>query len=199
MAGPPTDQIKARIITYMNTDRPATLESYLRHYNRLTPTPATAKLIDFDVSHLKIEYLDPATNTTKTSIVKIEPPMKSLADSRVRFVAMHEEATGETIHGANPPPPPVAGVPSTASTPETTKGTEIKWTRPGFMGYLMILITAFGFWSLSTPYPLSEGGPLSILPAFLVRFARDWRQQIFAGMIGMHGMEMLMVAQKCIE
>jgi Protein of unknown function (DUF2470)/Domain of unknown function (DUF4499) len=194
MAGPPADQIKARIITYMNTDRPSTLESYLRHYNKLTPTPSTAKLIDFDLSYLKIEYLDPSTNSTKTSTVKIDPPMESLSDSRVRFVAMHEEATGETIHGVNPP---VAGTPN--SIPQTTKA-QIKWTPPGLTGLSMILLTVFGFWSLSHEYPLSEGGPLeSVLPRFLVGIARAWRQQIFSGMIGIHGMEMLIVAQRCIE
>src|SRR5271169_2085756 len=110
MAAPPTAAIKARIMQYMNTDRPETLEDYLKFYNNITPVPQSAKLIDFDLDFLQIEYTTPS-GSKDSSIIKIIPPMSNLSESRVKFVAMAEEATGKSYHqppnvSTIPPPPP---------------------------------------------------------------------------------------------
>ena len=186
MAQPSPAGIKERIIAYMNGDRKDCLEDYLRFYNKITCTPKSAKLIDFDLDHMKIEYSD-AQGNIQTSTVKIDPPMQSLADSRSKMVAMAEEATGKSFHA-----------PESATRPLTPK--TLGWTPPEFEGYVLLATTAFGVWSLGSEYPLSVRGPLArVLPGLVVEYARRYREQLFAGMIGIHLIEALITVRKCLE
>ena len=195
MAAPPAAAIKARIMQYMNTDRPETLEDYLKYYNSINPVPKSAKLVDFDLDYLKIEYTN-HSGSKESSTVKINPPMSSLSDSRVKFVAMAEEATGKSYHQ----PPDPSSVPPLQSTPTTTTKTQIGWTPPEWPGLISLSAISLGYWALSHPYPLSPEGPLiRILPTFLVLFGRTFREQLFAMMIGIHVIEGIVVARKCLE
>lgn len=186
MAQPSSTAIKARIIEYMNGDRKDCLEDYLRFYNKIACTPKSAKLIDFDLDHMKIEYTD-AQGNSQTSTVKIDPPMQSLADSRSKMVAMAEEATGKSFHTPE------------SATPRLTPKT-VGWTPPEFEGYVLLATTAFGVWSLAYEYPLSARGPLArVLPGLVVEYARRYREQLFAGMIGIHLIEVFITVKKCLE
>jgi hypothetical protein len=196
MAAPPAAAIKARIMQYMNTDRPETLEDYLKFYNSINPVPQSAKLVDFDLDFMKIEYTTPS-GSKDSSIVKINPPMSNLSESRVKFVAMAEEATGKSYH--QPPDPSTAPPQVTPTTTTTNKG-QIGWTLPEWPGLISLSGICFGYWALSHAYPLSPEGPLiRILPTFLVLFGRNFREQLFAMMIGIHVIEGMIVAGKCLE
>ena len=193
MAAPPAAAIKARIMQYMNTDRPETLEDYLKFYNSITPVPQSTKLVDFDLDFMKIEYTN-QSGANESTIVKINPPMSSLSDSRVKFVAMAEEATGKSYHQ-----PPDSSAAPPQSTPTTTKS-NIGWTLPEWPGFISLSAICFGFWALSHSYPLSPEGPLiRVLPKFLVVFGWKFREQLFAMMIGIHVIEGIVVARKCLE
>ena len=186
---------KARIMAHMNADHPDSLVDYLRFYNRITAAPNSAKLVDLDLDSMKIEYTNEFGNT-KTSTVKINPPMASLADSRVKLVAMAEEATGKSFHQ----PPEPASRPAAPSIPHTPQNTSIGWTFPEFPGFVSLVLISFGYWALSHVEPLSPGGPVEkVLPAAIVEFGRKYREQLFAGMIGIHLIEACIVAGKCIE
>ena len=188
MASPNADAIKTRIMSYMNADRPDTLEDYLKFYNSINASPQSAKLVDFDLDFLKIEYTD-KSGIKQSATVKIDPPMSSFSESRARLVSMAEEASGKAVH--QQPDLPMASAP--AKDP-------LGWTPPEFVGYGSLVSICFGFWSLSHSYPLSPEGPLqAFLPALLIEFARKYRDQLFAMMIGIHIIEGGVVAKKCIE
>jgi hypothetical protein len=197
MATPPAAAIKARIMQYMNIDRPETLGEYLKFYNNVNAVPQSAKLVDFDLDFLKIEYTTTA-GSKDSCIVKIIPPMSNLSESRVKFVAMAEEATGKSYHqlpDATAAPPLV----TFTTTTRTTKG-HVGWTLPEWPGLISLSGICFGYWALSYPFPLSPEGPLiRILPTFLVLFGRNFREQLFAMMIGIHVIEGMVVAGKCLE
>lgn len=191
MALPNAAAMKTRIIAYMNVDRADSLEHYLKFYNNINAAPQSAKLVDFDVDFMKIEYAD-ESGTVTSSIVKINPPMSSLSEARVKLVAMAEEATGKSFHQ----PTYLPTIPtSSASTIDT-----IGWTPPDLLGCISLLAISFGFWALSHGHPLSPEGPLqAILPAIVVEFGRRFREQLFAMMIGIHVIEGGVVARKCLE
>lgn len=187
MAAPSPAATKLRIMAHMNADHPDSLEDYLKFYNNINAAPQSAKLVDFDVDFLKIEYAD-KSGTVQSSIVKINPPMSSLSEARVKLVAMAEEAVGKSFHQPDLP---------TSSAP--AKDT-IGWTPPELMGWGSLLCISFGYWALSQDYPLSPDGPLqAVLPAVVVEFSRRFRQQFFAVMIGIHVIEGSVVAKKCLE
>ncbi|KAI1813083.1 hypothetical protein GGS20DRAFT_554970 [Poronia punctata] len=78
---------KPRIIAHMNREHTAHLKRYLRAFNGLTPSAAAdAQLIDLTLSTLTI------TSASGKHTVPVTPPMKSLADARVRLVDMAEQA-----------------------------------------------------------------------------------------------------------
>jgi hypothetical protein len=186
---------KERIMAHMNADHPDSLEDYLSHYNRITATPGSAKMIDLDLDSIKIEYTNTFGNI-KTSTVKISPPMSSLAESRVRLVAMAEEATGKSFHQ----PPDMQATSAAPSISHSPPKSSIGWTFPGLEGYLTFALLSFGWWACSLEYPLSRGGPIEkFLPGIIVEFGRNFREQIFAFMIGIHLIEASIVARKCIE
>jgi hypothetical protein len=195
MSGPPNvEAIKARIMSHMNTDHPDSLEDYLKFYNDITAAPQSAKLIDLNLDSMKIEYRD-GSDSIKTSIVKITPPMSSYSESRVKLVAMAEEATGKSFH--QPPDlPPLAPVPTMAGPANKSIG----YSAPGFAGLITTAGICFGFWALAYEYPLSSGGPLArFLPAIVVELARKYREQLFAMMIGIHIVEAMYAATKCLD
>ena len=72
-------------------------KTYLKFYNSINATPQSAKLVDFDLDFLKIEYAN-KSGIKQSAIVKIDPPMSSLSESRVRLVSMAEEASGKSFH-----------------------------------------------------------------------------------------------------
>ena len=186
---------KDRIIGHMNADHADSLEDYLKHFNRITPKVGSAKMIDLQLDSLKIEYVD-GQGKTKTSIVKINPPMQSLSESRVKLVAMAEEATGKSFHQ----PPDITPVAAPTGMVPTPLKTPIGWTFPEFPGLISTALICFGYWALSQEYPLAVGGPLEkVLPRFLVEFGRNFKDQLFAFMIGIHVVEALVVAMKCID
>lgn len=191
MASPNEAGIKERIMTYMNTSRRDSLEDYLRFYNNIVVAPQSAKLVDFEVDYLKLEYVDEA-GSSQSGIVKINPPMASLAESRARLVSMAEEATGKSIQQS---PDPL-----TTSTDSVATVDPLGWTFPEFPGFISLVAITFGFWSLSHNYPLSPEGPLQlILPSLLVEYSRRFREQLFAMMIGIHVIEAGIIAKKCLE
>ena len=192
-APPPEAAIKARVMQYMNVDRPDTLGDYLKFYNNINPVPRSAKLVDFALDYLKIEYTNEA-GSKDSSIVKIKPPMSNLSESRVKFVAMAEAATGKSYHQ---PPNPFDSDPQSTSTAASKN--QIGWNPPEWPGYISLSGICFGFWALSHSYPLSPEGPLiRILPTLLVIFGRNFREQLFAMMIGIHVIEGMVVARKCL-
>jgi hypothetical protein len=190
MAGANAGTIKARIIEHMNADHSDSLEDYLKFYNSINAAPHSAKLVEFDLDFMKIEYTN-ESGSKASSIVKIDPPMSNLAESRVRLVAMAEEATGESLHQPSEAP----------RDPESAPSNErIGWTAPEGLGFITLSAVCFGFWALNNPYPLSAEGPLvRILPTALVLFGRTFREQLFAMMIGLHVIEGMVVASKCLE
>ena len=189
-------EAKARIMAHMNADHPDSLEDYLEFYNGIKATPGSAKMIDLELESMKIEYAD-ALGNTQISTVKIQPPMASLGDSRVKLVAMAEEATGKSFHQPTDMPPAAASAPSMPTSPPKSS---IGWTFPELPGFISIPLLAFGWWACSQEYPLSPGGPIEkFLPLVIVEFGRRFREQIFAMMIGIHLIEASIVARKCIE
>lgn len=208
MSGPPNPAaMKLRIISHMNADHLDSLEDYLKFYNGITCVPGTAKLIDLNLDSLLLEYSAPDSSKMEMSTVKIIPPMTSFAESRIKLVAMAEEATGKQFHV--PPDPIIPNSPThNAHNILTTnnavsgisRGEQIGWTFPGFLGYITTAAICFGYWALSHPEPLSVGGPLEKwLPGLVVAFGRRFRDQIFAMMIGIHVVEALVVLNKCLE
>lgn len=190
----------------MNADHADSLEDYLKFYNGITCIPASAKLIDLSLDSLLIEYSVPDSATSKTSNVKISPPMTSYTESRTKLVAMAEEATGKQFHGPPDPPsalsaPPAhAGAIHAANATNAVRGKEIGWTFPGLLGFITTAGICFGYWALSQEAPLAVGGPLEkYLPGIVVELARRFREQIFAMMIGIHLVEALFAANKCME
>jgi Protein of unknown function (DUF2470) len=191
MATPNPAAMKARIMTHMNADHSDSLEDYLKFYNNINAAPQSAKLVDFDVDFMKIEYTD-KSGAVQSSIVKINPPMSSLSEARVKMVAMAEEAVGKSFH--QPP-----DLPTISASPAPAKDT-IGWTPPELMGWGSLLSISFGFWALSHDYPISPDGPLqAVLPAVVVEFTRRFREQFFAIMIGIHVIEGIVVMKKCLE
>jgi hypothetical protein len=190
MAGANAGAIKARIIEHMNADHSDSLEDYLKFYNSINATPHSAKLVEFALDFMKIEYTN-ESGSRESSIVKIVPPMSNLSESRVRLVAMTEEATGKSLHQ----PSKVPTGPVSASSNE-----RIGWTAPEGLGFITLSAVCFGLWALNNPYPLSAEGPLvRILPTALVLFGRTFREQLFAMMIGLHMIAGMVVANKCLE
>jgi hypothetical protein len=188
MASPNADVIKTRTMLYMNANRPESLEDYLRFYNSINATPQSAKLLDFDLDFMKIEYAD-KSGTKQSAIIKIDPPMSSLSESRVRLASRSEEASGKSFH--QPPDLHPASAPSQGS---------LGWTPPEFVGYGSLVSICFGFWALSHSYPLSPEGPLqNFLPVLVIELSRKYRDYLFAMMIGIHVIEGGIVARKCLE
>src|SRR5579862_4178696 len=133
----------------------------------------------------------------QTSTVKISPHMSSLAESRVKLVAMAEEATGKSFHQPPDMPPAASAVPTM---PPTAPKSSIGWTFPEFPGLITTAAICFGYWALSQAYPLSRGGPVEkFLPGVVVEFGRNYREQLFAMMIGIHLIEASVVTRKCLE
>jgi hypothetical protein len=78
---------KPRIIAHMNRDHAAELKAYLRAFNGLSSSAAAG-------AQLKDLTLDTLTISSASGVhsVGISPPMKSLADARVRLVDMAQRA-----------------------------------------------------------------------------------------------------------
>jgi hypothetical protein len=201
MAGPPNPAaMKQRIIAHMNADHPDSLEDYLKFYNGITCLPASAKLLDLSLDSLLIEYSVADSANAKTSTVNITPAMSSYAESRTKLVAMAEEATGKQFHVPPDPPSAPSAPPAHTAVSSVSKGKEIGWTFPGLLGFITTAGICFGYWALSQEGPLSVGGPLEkYLPGIVVELARRFREQLFAMMIGIHLVEALVAANKCIE
>ncbi|KAI1330660.1 hypothetical protein F5Y16DRAFT_339823 [Xylariaceae sp. FL0255] len=78
---------KARITSHMNKEHSSELKQYLQAFNNLTARQASnAQLIDLSLDTLTIK------SASGTHQVRVSPPMKSLADARVRLVDMASEA-----------------------------------------------------------------------------------------------------------
>ncbi|KAI0147762.1 hypothetical protein GGR57DRAFT_244328 [Xylariaceae sp. FL1272] len=78
---------KTRIMSHMNKEHGAELKQYLRAFNGLSSSAAAdAELIDLSLDTLSIKS---ASGVHK---VRISPPMKTLADARVRLVDMAQVA-----------------------------------------------------------------------------------------------------------
>ncbi|KAI0457165.1 hypothetical protein F5B21DRAFT_464612 [Xylaria acuta] len=74
---------KTRIMSHMNKEHGAELRLYLRAFNGLSSSAtANAQLTDLTLDTLTI------SSATGVHAVRVEPPMKSLADARVRLVDM---------------------------------------------------------------------------------------------------------------
>jgi len=191
MAGQNVSAMKARIMSHMNADHEDSLQDYLRFYNKISATPASAKLVDFDVDFMKIEYVD-INGSPSSSIVKIEPPMSSLAESRTRLIAMAEEATGQPFHHQPPG--------STHSTSDVAADSSLRWSPPDIVGIVTATGISFGLLAFAWSYPFSQGGPLeAILPQFLLEFCREFRPQLFAGLLTIQVAEGAFVAWKAFH
>jgi hypothetical protein len=188
MSAPSPAAIKARIINHMNADHADSVEDYLKFYNSINAAPQSAKLIDLNLDSMEIGYID-ESGVQQTTFVKILPPMGSLAESRVKLVAMAEEATGKSFH--QPPDIP---------NPSTPGKREIGWARPKGIGMVCLVAVTFGYWALSHEFPLSPDGPLQrVLPGVVVDTARRFREQLFAVMFAIHLIEGSIIARKCLE
>ncbi|KAI3317037.1 hypothetical protein HD806DRAFT_516107 [Xylariaceae sp. AK1471] len=78
---------KSRIMLHMNKEHGADLKRYLRAFNGLSSSAAAdAQLTDVSLDSLTIK------STSGVHTVRISPPMKSLADARVRLVDMAQRA-----------------------------------------------------------------------------------------------------------
>ncbi|KAI8623549.1 hypothetical protein F5Y19DRAFT_458223 [Xylariaceae sp. FL1651] len=81
---------KARIISHMNKDHAAELKQYLRAFNGLSSSAAAgAQLTDLTLDSLAIK------SASGAHTVRVSPPMKSLADARVRLVDMAQRAQAQ--------------------------------------------------------------------------------------------------------
>ncbi|KAI1266144.1 hypothetical protein F5Y18DRAFT_382580 [Xylariaceae sp. FL1019] len=82
-----TPDAKTRIMSHMNKEHGAELKQYLRAFNGLSSSAAAdAELVDLSLDTLSIKS---ASGIHK---VRVSPPMKSLADARVRLVDMAQIA-----------------------------------------------------------------------------------------------------------
>ncbi|KAI0467844.1 hypothetical protein F4859DRAFT_226661 [Xylaria cf. heliscus] len=78
---------KARITAHMNKEHGAELKLYLQAFNGLSSSAASnPQLTDLTLDTLSI------SSASGSHSVRISPPMKSLADARVRLVDMAERA-----------------------------------------------------------------------------------------------------------
>ncbi|KAJ9650259.1 hypothetical protein H2198_010429 [Neophaeococcomyces mojaviensis] len=91
-ADPKTLAMKTRVLTHMTTDHADSLALYLRHYSKLpassiplSPPVGMLKLEDVTLDHMIISH--PGGG----NLVYIDPPMKSLMESRERLVGMHKD------------------------------------------------------------------------------------------------------------
>ncbi|KAL7799750.1 hypothetical protein V8C37DRAFT_365333 [Trichoderma ceciliae] len=87
--GPPSqEEMKARIITHMNTQHSRELSHYLRHYLRLSPRAAAASpaITDMDLASMTIKTNHGTYN------VPFSPPLSSWAEARPRVIAMDVDA-----------------------------------------------------------------------------------------------------------
>ncbi|KAK5209103.1 hypothetical protein LTR41_005502 [Exophiala xenobiotica] len=89
--GPPDSAaMKARIITHMNSDHALSLRLYLMRYSHVPlPGTSTAQMLDITSDHVII------TSSYGRHVVPVEPPMKSLMESRERLVSMHNDCLAE--------------------------------------------------------------------------------------------------------
>ncbi|KAL7897825.1 hypothetical protein HDV63DRAFT_375941 [Trichoderma sp. SZMC 28014] len=88
--GPPSEaEIKARIISHMNSQHTRELSHYLRHYNGLSPRAAAASpaMQDLDFNGMTLK-----TSNGTTYSVPFSPPLTSWAEARPRVIAMDETA-----------------------------------------------------------------------------------------------------------
>jgi len=78
---------KTRIMAHMNREHGAELKAYLRAFNGLSSSAAAdAQLKDLTLDTLTI------SSASGVHTVSVTPPMKSLADARVRLVEMAQRA-----------------------------------------------------------------------------------------------------------
>jgi hypothetical protein len=87
--GPPSEaEVKARIITHMNSQHTRELSHYLRHYVGVSPRAAAAspKIHDLDFNSMTIK------TSNNTYVVPFHPALSSWADARPRIIAMDETA-----------------------------------------------------------------------------------------------------------
>ncbi|KAI1117575.1 hypothetical protein F5Y14DRAFT_354407 [Nemania sp. NC0429] len=78
---------RPRIMAHMNKEHSAELKLYLRAFNGLSPSAAAdAQLTDLALDALSIK------SASGAHVVRVSPPMKSLADARVRLVDMAARA-----------------------------------------------------------------------------------------------------------
>lgn len=89
---------KARIIAHMNRDHTAELSHYLRAFNGVPASAArTPQLTDLALDSLTIR-----TSPSTSHVVRIAPPMASLADARARTVEMAQRARQQLGLGLSP-------------------------------------------------------------------------------------------------
>ncbi|KAM0258286.1 hypothetical protein ACHAQJ_003928 [Trichoderma viride] len=87
--GPPSEaEVKARIITHMNSQHTRELSHYLRHYVGLSPRAATASpaIQDLNFNSMTIKTSNGAYD------VPFSPPLASWAEARPRIIAMDDTA-----------------------------------------------------------------------------------------------------------
>ncbi|KAI1186400.1 hypothetical protein F5B17DRAFT_403836 [Nemania serpens] len=78
---------RPRIMAHMNKEHAAELKLYLRAFNGLSPSAAAdAQLTDLTLDTLTIK------SASGVHAVRVSPPMKTLADARVRLVDMAARA-----------------------------------------------------------------------------------------------------------
>lgn len=77
-----------RVITHMNKDHAPELSRYLRHYASLPSRAASGPVL----TGLTLENMTIRTADGKSHVVRLDPPMRSYADSRRRAVEMDAAA-----------------------------------------------------------------------------------------------------------
>jgi hypothetical protein len=132
------DAAKARIISHMNNSHEDALSVYLQHYNRV-PLPAASNPTLLDISLSSMTILDA---NDKVHTVRLSPPMTSLADARVRTVAMDTEARralGVRITAYEPPTRPFHVLIFGLVTMDIVLSLSYPWIVPGTYFYDVIL------------------------------------------------------------
>lgn len=85
---PSEEEMKARIITHMNTQHTRELSHYLRHYAGLSARAASSSPAITDMSLAGMTITTGSGSGRSTYAVPFSPPLSSWADARPRVIAM---------------------------------------------------------------------------------------------------------------
>lgn len=155
----------------MNEDHADSLALYLRHLAKVQAAPAsTARMEDVTVDGITLSYALPgAGGKRKHVVIEFEPPLASLADARVRLVAMSH--AGSAAFGQSP-----------------IRVRKYVW--PSLQGWANFIGVTFGVYTFANPTMLAPDGFMTqtlfmgntLIPGYLV----EWRYPLLGLIAAIH-------------